>query len=244
VSHEVVLARGIPDPSDSWDRAYDLAERVSRALHVPGVRVRVHQNRVRVLSWKAIRPGLFDVGVHHAFLPHLDDVMLVMTRKDPEGTAFQRLLAHPRQARRPSLPSQGHAHDLDALLPVELERIHWPQGAPADLAVGWSHWPGTEARTTIRLGSCVAGPPPLIRVHRVLDHTDVPEWLVRFILFHELLHLRFRPYKVGNRRVVHPPSFLAAERTHPDHKRAEAWEKEQWRWMVQRIRAEVRARKG
>jgi hypothetical protein len=28
----------------------------------------------------------------------------------------------------------------------------------------------------------------VVRVHRVLDAHDVPEWFVRYVLFHELLH--------------------------------------------------------
>ena len=55
-----------------------------------------------------------------------------------------------------------------------------------------------------------------IVISRVFDHPRVPRYVVEYILFHEMLHLR-HPVKLrGSRRCVHSREFLAEERQFPD----------------------------
>lgn len=236
MSHEVVLCRGLPDASACWDLAQGLAEQASVRLGKPRVRIRVHRNRRTLIRWR-VRPDVYEIGVHHAFLPHPDDVLAVV--RDRDDGAWQRLQALPRGDDTPTLATAGHAHDLEALLAPATEAIHWPSGPPEPLVVGWGRWPTRPPRRNLRLGSCAAGPPPLVRIHPVLDHEDVPHWFVGFVLFHELLHLRFPPVVEGRRRVVHPRSFRAAEQRHPDYRRATRWEREQVGVLLARARARV-----
>lgn len=125
-------------------------------------------------------------------------------------------------------------HDLHALF--QMQQQHF--GSPIVAHVRWGRWPSNPPERTIRLGSCKPVQPPIIRVHPVLDHPDVPAWFVSFILFHEMLHVAIPPIppiQGKKRRQVHTPRFRAAERTHPDYDRCMTWEQENVRLLIERI---------
>lgn len=64
----------------------------------------------------------------------------------------------------------------------------------------------------------------LIRVHRVLDHPEVPQSVVEFVVYHEMLHHVCRPYvdEKGINR-VHHPLFRAKEKEHHHYGVATEW---------------------
>jgi len=49
----------------------------------------------------------------------------------------------------------------------------------------------------------------------LLDSPTVPRLAVEYVLFHEMLHLRFPVEHRGPRRCVHTAEFKAAEREFP-----------------------------
>ena len=60
-----------------------------------------------------------------------------------------------------------------------------------------------------------------IVISRIFDHPRVPRYVVEYIVFHEMLHLR-HPVKLrGSRRCVHSREFLAEERLFPELDRAQ-----------------------
>jgi predicted metal-dependent hydrolase len=60
----------------------------------------------------------------------------------------------------------------------------------------------------------------VIVLSSALDSTDAPEIAVRFVMFHEMLHLRYPTESRGVRRCVHTPEFKRAERQFDDYLRA------------------------
>jgi len=55
-----------------------------------------------------------------------------------------------------------------------------------------------------------------IVISRVFDHPQVPRYVVEYIVFHEMLHLK-HPVKLhGSRRCVHSQEFLAEEEMFPE----------------------------
>jgi predicted metal-dependent hydrolase len=59
-----------------------------------------------------------------------------------------------------------------------------------------------------------------IVVSRVFDHPRVPRYALEYIVYHEMLHLRY-PVKVrGSRRCVHSAEFQAEEKLFPELERA------------------------
>ncbi|MFN7922917.1 MAG: SprT-like domain-containing protein [Bryobacteraceae bacterium] len=54
-----------------------------------------------------------------------------------------------------------------------------------------------------------------IVLSRILDRADVPQLAVEYVLYHEMLHLRFPVEHKGARRCVHTAEFKAAEKLFP-----------------------------
>jgi len=237
---EVRLPRSLPEAR----RAYDLADALGRLAlerfpRFDGVRVRVHRNRSTLIRWRQ-RGDVMELAVHEAFLPHPTDVLAVVGDRCP--AAWERLQALPRAVTPPRLRAEGSVHHLMPLWEEEVARVQAVAPFDADPLVGWGRWPGRPPKRSLRLGSCQPGPPEVVRVHPVLDHRSVPDWFVGFVLYHELLHLRFPPITRGRRRIVHPRSFRQAERRHPRFAEAEAWESEQIGALLRRARARVARR--
>lgn len=237
---EVVLPPSLPASRGAWDLAHALGtQALGRWPAVRGARVRVHQNRHTLIKW-AREGDQLRLDLHAAFLPFPDDVLAVVASRD--ALAWERLSALPREGNAPRLEPSGQVYDLGELLPGEQNLV---QGLPPEhVHVGWGRWPAKPPRRSLRLGSCQAGPPRVIRVHPVLDHADVPEWFVGFVLFHELLHLRYPPVAQGARRIVHPRSFQAAERRHPRYAEAMRWEESALGKLLRRAAATVRQRRA
>jgi len=59
-----------------------------------------------------------------------------------------------------------------------------------------------------------------ITISRVLDSPQVPRYLVEYLVFHEMLHIRFPVERDGHRRVVHSREFREAERKFPKYEQA------------------------
>jgi hypothetical protein len=55
-----------------------------------------------------------------------------------------------------------------------------------------------------------------IVVSRVFDHAAVPRFAVEYIVYHEMLHLKYPVKLRGSRRCVHPPAFQAEEKLFPE----------------------------
>lgn len=61
-------------------------------------------------------------------------------------------------------------------------------------------------------------------ISQVLDDLDVPEFVLDYVLYHELLHI-LHPVKLGSgsKRIVHSAAFRRDERKFPRWKEADAW---------------------
>ncbi|MEN0060964.1 MAG: hypothetical protein AAGA48_02380 [Myxococcota bacterium] len=207
----------------AYDAAAALGHTVGARLDAP-CQIIVNANRQRVLWWRK-RNGVVEMSVHWALLPHPDDVIAWL---DQEPGAIERLrsLLPGASSGPPNAPlarkrgAQGHVHDLEPWLARERER--WP-ACPPEVFVEWGDWPRVAPTRSLKLGSCL---PPRIRIHPVLDDASVPGWFIGFIVFHEVLHLQYPPQtgRTG-RRQIHNREFRIAEHGHPDHDRAQAFER-------------------
>lgn len=216
-----------PAPSQAFDAARVLGEALCRSHGVDDILVVVNDNRDKVLSWR-FGPRS-QISVHWALLPFPDKVVRVVMK---EPGVWEELRKELPAAPLPPLRPQGQVHHLTTLLSAQ--RTHAPR-AP-ELHITWGQWPRTPPRRSLRLGSCQ---PPLVRIHPVLDHPDVPSWFVGFVVFHEMLHAVHLPETREGRRILHTPSFRRAEARHPDYGRAQRFEKEQVLTWLRRCRDRV-----
>jgi|SRR6185437_15838753 len=61
-----------------------------------------------------------------------------------------------------------------------------------------------------------------ILISRVFDSPHIPRALLEYVMYHEMLHLRFPVRMRGSRRCVHSAEFRAEERRFPGWQEAEA----------------------
>jgi len=129
----------------------------------------------------------------------------------------------PREPKR--IEARGREHDLEQLaaplLSGEFAESFRAKPAPR---ITWGRRARSRSRHSLNLGS-YAHRENLVRIHSVLDAAWVPEWFVRSILFHELLHAALPIEKDARGHWVHhSPDFRRRERAYPDHARAVVWQ--------------------
>lgn len=218
---------------DEWS----LCAALERKMGVP-VRVVVTDNSSTVISMRrrpaAAGEGLTELRLHRMFLGATEPVIeaLAAWLRRPRCRKCNPILNgfirhHRDQIRKvPKRPSElrtlGRYFDLAALY-AETNAAHF-NGA-VDSAITWGKRPAVARhRRSIRFGS-YAIEENLIRIHPYLDQEFVPEFFVRYIVFHEMLHahLGIEEPPDGRRR-IHTRAFRELERAYPDYERARAWE--------------------
>lgn len=130
--------------------------------------------------------------------------------------------AGPR-TRRPPIPQAVFPFvpfDLHAVLEtVRRERV--PQ-APAGIPVAFYE------QETLACIHFLKGVPTEIGLHAILNRTELPGMVLRFLFTHELLHTVIPPREIRGKLVSHPPEFFEAElRAVPVGEVADAWS---WIW--------------
>jgi len=104
-------------------------------------------------------------------------------------------------------PAQGHIYDLDAIFEELNARLfHGLMGRPR---MTWSREPARN-----RLGHYDPAHNAIV-LSRVFDHSRVPRVVVEYIVYHEMLHLKYPVRLRGSRRCVHSAEFQAEERMFP-----------------------------
>jgi hypothetical protein len=107
---------------------------------------------------------------------------------------------------------QGRCYDMIELF--EDLNLRFFGGLMARPDLGWSLRP---SRTT--LGHYDPSHHAIV-LSSILDRPEVPRIAVDYVMFHEMLHLRFPVDHRGARRCVHTPEFKAAEKQFPGLKQA------------------------
>jgi len=102
---------------------------------------------------------------------------------------------------------KGHYYDLDAIF--EDLNTRFFHGLMARPRMSWS-----QTKTRRILGHYDPAHNAII-ISRIFDHPGVPRYVLDYIVYHEMLHLK-HPVKLrGGRRCVHSPEFQAEEKLFP-----------------------------
>jgi predicted metal-dependent hydrolase len=62
-----------------------------------------------------------------------------------------------------------------------------------------------------------------ITISKALDSRDVPEWFVEYILYHEMLHIKYPAKFINGRRYYHTPAFRSEEQRYPLYQASQEW---------------------
>ncbi len=113
----------------------------------------------------------------------------------------------------PTLPTRGHAHDLDE----SFARVNatYFGGQMLKPRLVWN-----RTLTARKFGHYQPGR-DTIMISVTLDAASVPTSLVDFVMYHELLHKKHGSLIVNGRRLAHSPAFRADERRFAGYEDAE-----------------------
>lgn len=171
------------------------------------------------------------VRVHRIFLEAEADVIrelaLFVKKRNVKTPLINRFITEKSMElrglsrRTGALKASGRHHDLArAYESVNAEYF----GGGIDAAITWGRAGRGRAVGRRTLGSYSFGT-NTIRVNPVLDSKDVPEYYLRFIVYHEMLHACVGMDESGGRRSMHPRRFREMERLFKDYRKAVDWER-------------------
>ena len=103
--------------------------------------------------------------------------------------------------------AKGHTYDLEAIFEGLNTKFFY--GLLARPLMTWS-----SERARNRLGHYDPAHNTIV-VSRVFDHPRVPQYVVQYIVYHEMLHLKHPVRLRGSRRCVHSAEFKAEENRFP-----------------------------
>ena len=235
-NRQLVLPEGacrVPPPGELHAQAQRLADALQGRLGAQ-VALSVTDNRQSLVSVKKVK-GVYRLRVHHMFLRADAEVIGALADfargRRPKGAgqlldawiAQHPHLIRPNPAAGPEAPRppQGRFHDLQALF-EELNARYF--GGEIVARVGWSRR-GRQGgpRKSLKLGSYHHAA-RLIRLHPALDQAWVPQLMVEWVLYHEMLHQAVPPRRSGGRTYYHTPEFRRREALFAQAEEARRWE--------------------
>jgi predicted metal-dependent hydrolase len=111
--------------------------------------------------------------------------------------------------------ARGHFYDLDAIFEdLNARFFHGLLGRPR---MSWS-----QTKTRRILGHYDPAHNAII-ISRIFDHFEVPRYVLEYIVYHEMLHLKHPVRLRGTRRCVHSAEFQAEEKLFPHMAQANAF---------------------
>ncbi|MFZ0808385.1 MAG: M48 family peptidase [Candidatus Sulfotelmatobacter sp.] len=111
--------------------------------------------------------------------------------------------------------ARGHFYDLDAIF--EDLNTRFFHGLMARPRMSWS-----QTKTRRILGHYDPAHNAII-ISRIFDHPALPRYVVEYIVYHEMLHLKHPVKMRGSRRCVHSAEFQEEEKLFPQVAEAETF---------------------
>lgn len=112
-------------------------------------------------------------------------------------------------------PARGHFYDLDAIF--EKLNTRFFHGLMARPRMSWS-----QTKTRRILGHYDPAHNAII-ISSIFDHFGVPAYVLEYVVYHEMLHLKHPVRLRGSRRCVHSAEFQAEEKLFPHMTEANAF---------------------
>jgi hypothetical protein len=123
--------------------------------------------------------------------------------------------ARRRRGYKKTTSPRGKVYDLDEMF--SLLNAHYFDGQLERPLLSWSQ---TRARRVLGHHDHVHG---AIIISRVLDSPRVPRFVVEYVLYHEMLHVKHPPRLVSARTIYHSQHFRADERRFEQFDEALKW---------------------
>jgi len=143
---------------------------------------------------------------------------------------FLQLLKIKKGPRTTILRTEGHHYHLKEVY----DRVNQQYfEGKLDLRITWFGPKKSRYQRRVVLG-CYHPDKKLIRINRVLDQSDIPDYYISFIVYHEMLHHVAPPVvQMFRRRQIHHPQFKALEKQFKDFARVKEFRKtSRERWFI------------
>ncbi len=195
------------------------------------LKIRINNNRSTMLHVRR-NDEYTDVSLHHMFMSAPPPVQqaLVSFIKDqdlPVPTAVQAYidnnivtldyskLLNPKQ-----MSTAGSVYDLQTLYNKINNRYF---GGELDLKITWFGQRGAKVRTKCTLG-LYHDMVKLVKINRLLDTAKVPEYVIEYVIYHEMVHAVCPAYKdEKGRNCIHTKEFKERERNFLEFEEAREW---------------------
>lgn len=115
----------------------------------------------------------------------------------------------------PAAAVKGHVHDLEASF-LRVNRRYF-QGKMVRPALQWNRL------LTVAVMGYYQAFRDTVMISLSLDHSDVPEYVLDYVMYHELLHKKHGETRENGRRFVHTPEFRREERQFEKYPEATAF---------------------
>lgn len=211
-------------------------QEILSALTKSKVEVIINQNRSTMVSVLERRRNYARLSIHEMFLEAPNSVVeaLVYLLKNKRNDASSKLIhnyidqnsskyEYNDQLDKSKLITQGKVYDLDELY-QKINATYFSSSLNLHIT-----WFGTQQKLPKRQISfgLYHEPLKLIKINRLLDTFDVPQFFVEFIIYHEMLHEIYRPKRMpSGRRSVHTQEFKEKEKLFLEFQKVKAFEKE------------------
>lgn len=197
--------------------------------------IKINDNRSTMVSVRWY-PHFTRVSLHRMFLKAPHDVMEALIsylrRKDkslsPTIKAFIqenfKRLDYTHLIDQSKLTSKGSVYDLKVI--YDALNAEYFDGKLQLFITWYGNKEATRRRSRVTFG-LYHDPLKLIKINRFLDHPDFPEFLVAFVVYHEMLHHVCPAYvdQTGLHR-IHSREFKKREAQFKDYQQAKKWIKD------------------
>lgn len=187
--------------------------------------ITVTDNKFTMLSYRKEKSHVF-LRLNKMFLSAKEDVIEDIARYISGGkslliNSFIRKNKPVLRASKPRKINITHAGDVYNLFDLFYEMNFKYFGGEVSSLITWGRkHSGRKRKRSIVFGAYYSMD-NLIRINRMLDNKDVPDFFVKYIIYHEMLHTLV-PTKRG---VMHSREFKERERLFPDYDKAVSWQK-------------------
>jgi hypothetical protein len=207
------------------------------------LKLKINENKSTMLSVKW-EPGCTRVSLHKFFLQApknvMDGLACYIRREDkrmaPEVTTFieenTKKLDYSKDIDKRKLVVQGDVYNLDEMMDAINKRYF---NNKLKLHITWFGNADKKNKSKVTFG-LYQEPLKLIKINRVLDNAKYPQYLLSYVIYHEMLHHVCPPYVNGNgKNMIHNQEFKLREAEYHDFDRAQRWIKKNINHFFSRI---------
>jgi len=200
------------------------------------VKLKINNNRSTMVSVKW-EPDVTKVSVHKMFLEApqniMDDLACHITKEDsalaPSVKAFieeqLQVMDYSHQVNSLKLFTEGKHYNLKDL--YESINNEYFDGK-LDLSITWYGRISKRRRAQVTFG-LYQQTLKLVKIHRILDNPFFPEYFVKFVVYHEMVHHICPTYYDENgRHHIHTKEFKNKEKEFRDFEIAQSWMKKHY----------------